>query len=120
MKKHLVIICGVMYPDASATGVCAKRIAEFLSNDYEIDMICVASDMNAATVQYKSGIKIYALAGGTLRKEMHSKGLAKRISHFCGQMQILTRFLGNMEWFSAAAYQKIEEINRSKKVDAVF
>lgn len=120
MKKHLVIICGVMYPSASATGICAQRFAEILADDYKIDIICMASDMNAVSVENSSGIIIHALSGGTMKLEAHSRGVIKKLSHFYGQIQIKTKFLGNMQWFSDAALNKLEEIDRENKIDVVF
>lgn len=120
MKKHLVIICGVMYPDASATGICAQRFADLLSNDFEIDIICISSDMNTVSVEYSAGIRIHALSGGAMWMEAHSKGVLKKLSHIFGQIQIKTIFLGNMRWFVNAALKKMEEIDRKNKVDAIF
>lgn len=120
MKKHLVIICGVMYPNASATGICAQRFAEILANDYNIDIVCIASDMNAVTVEYSSEIKIHALSGGTMKWEAHCRGILKKLSHFFGQIQIKTRLLGNMQWFSDAALNKLKEIDQENKVDTIF
>lgn len=120
MKKHLVIICGVMYPLPSATGICTKRLAEMLANDYDIDIICIASDMNTDATVLDSGIGVYALSGGTMKLEAHSGGVIKRLSHICGQMQIKTKFLGNLNWFADAALNKLEEIDRKYKIDAVF
>lgn len=120
MKKHLVIICGVMYPNASATGICAQRFAELLSSDYEIDIICIASDMNTVAVEYNSEIRIHALSGGAMWMEAHSKGVLKKLSHLYGQIQIKTIFLGNMRWFVNAALKKMEEIDRISKIDIVF
>ena len=44
MKKHLAIICGVFYPNPSATGKSAKQFAELLSDEYDIDVICLSED----------------------------------------------------------------------------
>lgn len=119
MKKHLVIICGVMYPNASATGICARRFADILSRDYDIDIICMASDSMVATVE-SDGIKIHALSGGTIKREAQSSGAIKRLHHLCGQIQIKTRFLANMQWFANVAFDKLLEIDKMKKIDVVF
>lgn len=119
MKKHLAIICGVMYPNASATGICARRFADILSTDYDIDMICMASDSITAEVE-SNNIKIYALSGGTLKREAHSVGVVKKLHHICGQVQIKTRFLGNLHWFADCALKKLIEIDKKRRIDAVF
>ena len=119
IKKHLVIICGVMYPNASATGICARRFADILSDEYEIDLICMASD--SVAIEVKSGnIRIHALSGGTIEKEMQSMGVEKKLHHLRGQIQIKTRFLGNLQWFADSTYAKLIEIDKKKSVDAVF
>lgn len=119
MKKHLAIICGVMYPNASATGICARRFAEILSEDYDIDIICMASDSIATTAE-DNGIRIHVLSGGTIKREAQSSGAIKRLHHLCGQIQIKTRFLANMQWFANAAFDKLLEIDKKKKIDVVF
>lgn len=119
MKKHLAIICGVMYPNASATGICARRFAGMLSTDYDIDMICMASDSIAAEVDNEN-IKIHALSGGTIKRETQSTGAIKRLHHICGQVQIKARFLGNLQWFADSAFKKLIEIDKKRSIDAVF
>lgn len=119
MKKHLAIICGVVYPNASATGICARRFADMLSTDYDIDMICMASDSITAEID-NDNIKIHALSGGTLKRETQSAGAVKRLHHICGQVQIKARFLGNLQWFADAAFKKLIEIDKKRRIDAVF
>lgn len=116
----MVIICGVLYPNATATGICMQRYAEMISDDYDIDIICIASNMEVATVNLREGIRIHALAGGTQWYEASAKGIMKRLAHLNGQIQMKLRFLGNLKWFSEAAFNKLNEIDKKKKIDVVF
>ena len=109
-----------MYPIASATGICVQRFAELLCNDYKIDVICVASDMNAVRIAHMSGITIHALAGGAMSQEAHHRGVLRKLCHLYGQAQIKTSLLGNMKWFEVAALKKLKEIDRIRKIDAIF
>ncbi len=120
MKKHLAIICGIFYPEPSATGQCAKRFAELLTNYYEIDIVCVSQDDSTAEEITKNGIRIHKLAGRRFSMEAKSQGQIKRIIHFLGYVQNKTQLLGNLSWFRTAAYKKLEEIDEDKPIDTVL
>lgn len=120
MKKHLAIICGIFYPDPSATGQCAKRFANLLSNDFEIDIICLSESEEQMSVDLADGMKVHKLAGCRLRAESKSAGILRKTIHLLGGAQIKTRLLGNLTWYRKAAYQKLEEIHSMHSLDTVF
>ena len=39
MKKHLVLLCGVVYPNPSPTGKAALRYVSLLEDEYDISVI---------------------------------------------------------------------------------
>lgn len=120
MKKHLAIICGIFYPNPSATGQCAKRFAELLSDAFEIDLICMSEDEHTAEVNLENGIHIHKLAGCRMSAEGRSHGAAKKLLHLLGGVQIKTLLLGNLLWYRKAAHRKLEQLHRDHPFDAIF
>lgn len=120
MKKHLAIICGIFYPNPSATGQCVKRFAELLSDRYEIDLICLSEDETTAEVDLGNTIRIHKLSGRRMATEARSHGVARRIMHFLGGIQIKTLLLGNLSWYRRAAYHKLEDIHVENALHGVF
>lgn len=120
MKKHLAIICGIFYPEPSATGMCAKRFANLLSDGYEIDIICLSENEEQTTVDFANGMKVHKLAGRRMSAESRSHGIMKKAIHLLGGVQIKTQLLGNLTWYRKAAYQKLEELHSVHGLDVVF
>ncbi len=120
MKKHLAILCGIFYPNPSATGQCTKRFAELLSDAYEIDIICMSDDETTAEVDTGQGIRIHKIAGRRMGMEARSRGGCKKLLHLLGGVQIKTQLLGNLKWYRDAARRKLEEICAAHKLDVVF
>ena len=120
MKKHLAIICGIFYPNPSATGQCAKRFAELLSDEYDIDMICMSEDEKTAEVDLGNGIRVHKLAGRRMSAEGRSRGGLKKLLHLLGGVQIKTLLLGNLAWYRRAARSELERLHSERPMDAVF
>ena len=119
-KKHLVIICGIYYPEPSPTGLCTKRFAELLKDDFDIDILCISVNGITERIKTDDGIEVHTLAGGIIGAENKTKGLLKKIIHQLGRIQIKTQMLGNLKWFEKVALKKLVEINESNKIDSVF
>ena len=119
MKKHLAIVCGVYYPEASPTGVCVKRIVEVLADVYDIDIVCIASDGKDTSV-IKQTENIHAVGCKRIELEAKSYGIKKIFFHAIGGLQIKTKLLGNLSWYRKAALHKLIEIHSERKLDVVF
>ena len=109
-KRHLAIICGIYYPEPSPTGLCAKRFAELLKDDFDIDILCISVNGISERIRVDDVIEIHTLAGGTIGAEDKTKGLLKKIIHQFGRIQIKSQMLGNLKWFEKVALKKLVEI----------
>lgn len=118
-KPHLVIICGVLYPNPSATGLCAYRYASLLAVDYNIEFIALSSNGKEENDKYE-GFPVHTLSCTRWSLENKTKGLVKRMIHLIGSSQLKLRILGNLGWYAKAAYKKLEEIQSSNRIDAVL
>lgn len=126
MKKHLAIVCGVYYPEPSPTGLCVKRFAKLLADEFDIEIICVSED-GKATIAWEKvnedkdcSIKIHSVGCKRLEFENRSHGVTNKIIHSVGSLQIKTHLLGNLTWYRKVAVKKLEEIQRKKNLDAIF
>lgn len=119
MKKHLALLCGVLYPQPSATGLCAERFADLLSDEYDIDIICISSSGRPESAE-KNAMRIHALLGKRMQAERAGTGLKKQVLHALGGAQIKTSMLGNLSWFRSAALRCLEQEHKRRPFDAVF
>ena len=120
MKKHLIVICGVFYPEPSPTGLCAKRFIELLDEKYDIEVICISTDGNNMIVKDEFGHTVYALTGYRQVKETRSKGLEKKIWHQLGRIEIMSIILGNLNWYAKGVYKCLKTIHKQNKIDTIF
>ena len=114
------MICGILYPEPSPTGLCARRYVELLQDEFDIDIICLSSNGREECVKLENGMSVHTVIGKRAALEYKSSAFVKRIIHLIGSVQIKTLLLGNLKWFSSLAQKKLEEINKEKKIDAVF
>jgi glycosyltransferase involved in cell wall biosynthesis len=119
-KKRLAIICGILYPDPSPTGMCAKRFADLLADEYDIDIICISTNGICEMIDYADGIRVHTLSGGMTAAEARSRGLIAKSAHLIGCLQIKMQLLGNLTWFKSAAHKKLTVLHSEYGLDAVF
>ena len=120
MKKHLIIICGIYYPQPSPTGLCVKRIAELLSDSCDIEIISLSESGKDDTVIQNNGIVVHTLSCARLGLENRTTGVLKKAVHTVGSLQIKVSLLGNLGWFKKKATDKLHEINKKNKIDIVY
>ena len=120
MKKHLAIVCGVFYPQPSATGLCVRRYAELLQQAYEIDAVFLRSAAQPVEGTVDSGFCLHSVCGRRLQAEYSAAGLGKKLLHRLGQAQVLTCRLGNLGWFRAKACAALDKIHAKNPLDAVL
>jgi len=119
MKKHLAVLCGVYYPAPSPTGLCTKRYLSLLSDDYEIDVVCISSAEVSEEAE-ENGVRVHALLGKRMQTERRGGALARAAAHAIGGMQMKTALLGNLAWFREQALARLKEIHGERPVDTVF
>lgn len=122
-KKHMALLCGVFYPEPSPTGTCAKRFVELLSEEYDIDIICISENGIPAKVMLpfqNVEIPVHLIGCKRVELEEKNKGVKKRILHALGGVQIKTRILGNLSWYRRKALIELEHIHNEKKLDVIF
>lgn len=118
-KPHLVVVCGVLYPNPSPTGLCAYRYASLLKELYDIEFIALTANGKEEDDVY-GVFPVYTLSCIRLRLEHKTKGFVSKILHLIGSSQLKTRLHGNLGWYAKAAYKKLEELNQKRSIDAVF
>lgn len=55
----IVILCGNYYPNSSAVGICAERIAESFSNEHEVMVLSVSDSVEGRTEFTHNNVKVY-------------------------------------------------------------
>lgn len=123
MKKHMVILCGVFYPEPSPTGLCVKRFAGMLSDQFDIDIVCISPDgitkrnvINSDNTNYR----IQMVGCKRLELEYKTTGVVKRIIHSLGSVQLKIHMLGNMNWYRMNALNVLEQLHSERKIDVIF
>lgn len=120
MKKHLAMLCGIYYPNPSPTGLCAKRYANLLKNEYDIEIIFMQSSAEEVELTDENGFRLHGICGARLRREYTSSGAVKKALHLAGIAEIKMKALGNMSWYRSKALKKLKEIHEKQPLDAVF
>ena len=118
-KPHLVIVCGILYPNPSPTGLCAYRYATLLADKYDIEFISISNNGREENGYYE-GIPVHTLSSWRLRAENRSKGIIRQMIHLVGSAQLKFTMNGNLEWYADAAYRKLEEIHIQRPIDVLL
>lgn len=119
MKIHLVIVCGILYPNPSPTGLCAARYASLLTDDYDIDFISLSANGKEEEGVY-DGHVVHTISSVRMKWEHRCSGVMKKLIHLVGACQLKLSLMGNMGWFVGAAYKKLEKINKKNKIDVIL
>lgn len=118
-KPHLVIICGILYPNPSPTGLCAYRYASLLSEQYEIELISMSDNGKEETVMY-GDFPVQTISSCRLSLKYKWKGIFSRFIHLIGSLMLKSSIHGNLGWFKRAAYNALEKINKERPINAIF
>ena len=119
MKPHLVILCGILYPNPSATGLCAFRYGSLLAGIYDIEYVALSDNGSSEKAMYE-GYVVHTLSSKRLALEHQTKGMASKAIHLFGSAQLKLFLQGNLRWYRKAAYRKLEEIHADRKIDAIL
>lgn len=120
MKKHLVILCGIYYPDPSPTGLCAKRFAEILLDNYDIDVICISDNARNENLTLPNEIRIHTLIGAQMSAAKRATGFEKLVLHTFNAIQMKTRLLGNLSWFRSRARKELLRIQKQHPINSIL
>ena len=119
MKKHLVIVSGIVYPAPSPTGLCSLRYASLLKDYYDIEFVAMSSNGKEERGEYYS-FPVHTLTSTRLTMEYKVTGILRKLIHLCGASQFKTSILGNLGWYERAVYRELEKIHRLRSIDALL
>lgn len=122
-KKHLVMLVGGYYPNPSATGKCAEQYISLIQDEYEVDVICIASLGMPLEGEY-NGKNIHRISCKyhtwqnhlQLKEKMNLYKISKIPIHIANRF----RHPNNLYWYIDAAYNQLEAIHSDKPIDFVF
>ena len=122
MKKHMVIICGIYYPEPTATGLCAKRYISLLKDYFDIELLCISKTGTSQTlsVNIEGSNKEMVIHCLGRRKDSLKKGILKPVMYLHNGFELKTKILGNLDWYKKEAYRELENIHNNKKIDVIF
>lgn len=119
MKRHLVIVGGVVYPEPSPTGLCSMRYASLLDEDYDVEFIAISNNGKEEYVTY-DGVPVHTLICKRLSIEYKTTGTLKKLIHLYGSSLLRTSIMGNLGWYSKAAYKELESIHNVRPIDVIL
>lgn len=119
MKPHLVIVCGILYPQPSPTGLCTLRYALLLKGDYDIEFVSLTSNGKCEDA-FMDGFHVHTLTSRRLSLEHQAKGVVRTIIHKLGSIQLKLFLTGNMGWYRWAVVEKLEQLHKERPIDALF
>lgn len=119
MKPRLIIVCGILYPHPSPTGLCALRYASLLKEDYEIEFISLSSNGYAEDVDY-AGFRVHTLISRRLSLEHRTKGAVQKVVHGIGSVQLKLFLTGNLRWYRRAVRKKLEQLHNQRPIDVIL
>lgn len=120
MKKHLVVVCGVIYPSPSPTGLCTLGYVNLLADSYDIDVVGISSNGEYHIYLQDNGVRIYALVTSWLKLENTSSKIFSLFMRKLHSSLILFRKLGNLEWFRYKACEKLYTIHNTRSIDTIL
>ncbi|MBO7636928.1 MAG: glycosyltransferase [Paludibacteraceae bacterium] len=119
MKPRLIIVCGILYPHPSPTGLCALRYASLLKEDYEIEFISLSSNGYAEDVDY-AGFRVHTLTSRRLSLEHRTKGAVQKVVHGIGSVQLKLFLTGNLRWYRRDVRIKLEQLHSQRPIDVIL
>lgn len=119
MKKHLVIVSGIVYPAPSPTGLCSLRYASLLKDEYDIEFVAMSSNGKEEYGVY-DGFSVHTLTSLRLMLEYKATGPWRKLIHLYGSSKLKTSVLGNLGWYGNVAYQELERIHKKRPIDALL
>lgn len=119
MKQRLIIVCGILYPRPSPTGLCTLRYASLLKEEYEIEFISLSSNGYAENVDY-AGFRVHTLTSRRLSLEHQTKGVVRKVVHGIGSLQLKLFLTGNLGWYHKAVRNKLEQLHNHRPIDVIL
>lgn len=119
MKKHLVIVSGIIYPSPSPTGLCSLRYASLLRDEYDIEFIAISPNGKQELVIYE-GFPVHTLSSELLSLEYKFSGIMRKLIHLLGSSKLKISIMGNLGWYAKAVYHKLEKIHSDRPINAIL
>lgn len=119
MKPHLVIVCGILFPQPSPTGLCALRYASLLKEEYDVEFVALTSNGKSEDA-FIDGFRVHTLTSRRLALEHRAKGVVRTIIHRIGSIQLKLFLTGNMGWYRWSVGEKLEQLHKERPIDALF
>lgn len=120
MKRHLVVICGVLYPRPSPTGLITERYVNLVKDDYDIEYICISVNGLSECIKKEDNIVIHTLTKNCCRLERKFKLCIGNTIIMIEKFLIKLNRFGSLFWYIKAATRKLEEINNNRNIDAIL
>jgi hypothetical protein len=84
---NIGILCGPVYPSASATGICALRIAKEFAKHNDVTIIGTGTDLTASKVTYIGGVRVINAFDKETKERLKYSTFSKNIlSSTCCQL----------------------------------
>lgn len=124
MKRKVVIVSGIVYPNPSPPGKITLQYANMLKIEYDVSIICMQTTgpkLNGAVID---GISYFTVSGVRFWLENYfikrNHFLLVSLMKAIGRLQRLFNLHGNLKWFYCKSYKRLIDIHNQKGVDYVF
>ena len=135
MRKHLVVVLGLFYPQPSPNGRCAWQLINILMDKYDVSVVCMQSTNTVYFGKSIEGVRLYTVCNLRTRIEVSLSILrnAKKSIVFlkaidllikavkgAGRVQSMLQWPNNMLWFRNKAYHQLEQIDDECAIDVIL
>lgn len=123
MKKHMVLIVGLFYPQPSPTGKCAESYVDLLKDQYDISVICIAdTDRSPYVYNNKTVFPVgsaYMLFQNWLHKR-HFPILIQKLVKL--PTHVINQFVhpNLLHSYISVAEEQLNKLHKEKAVDVIF
>ena len=70
MRKHLVVVLGLFYPQPSPNGRCAWQLINILMDKYDVSVVCMQSTNTVYFGKSIEGVRLYTVCNLRTRIEV--------------------------------------------------
>ena len=125
--KHVVVITGIAYPQASPTGRVSLEYIGLLKDKCKISIVYMSDTLADTQTHLWNGYTLYPCTNWRHRIEQRfnkKSGVCAKVfvstAKIIGRIQTKTHFPNNLYWFGNKAFAQLEAINRIDKIDVIF
>jgi glycosyltransferase involved in cell wall biosynthesis len=133
--KKVVMLSGVVYPNASPPGKIALEYADMIKDRFDVSIVFMQTSLSSTNGKSINGIKYYSVFGLRLfietfffnKAEKSIYGPLKKIFRILvllmkmiGRLESMLIFPNNLRWHYKKAYKKLIQLNKEEKIDCIF